>query len=303
MVDRWRDTDRHGDRYARGYPGSGPSGDVRRERGYYGDDDREQQSFTSGPRYSQGSNAERYGVDERSLYQNWGGDERGRSYDHDRGASRSYGDYRPERGREGRQEWRGVDLGQGRFESERAYDQGATGRSYGGYDDPRQRSGPGRAERDYYQRDSYRGRDDERGFFEKAGDEVRSWFGDDEAEQRRRLDQYRGHGPRGYTRSDERIREDVCDRLSDDPRVDASDIEVLVANGEVTLTGNVQDRQAKRRVEDLAEDISGVRNVQNGLRVKQSWGADLGSATGTPSGSSSTSTLPSPANAKGRDTL
>lgn len=32
--------------------------------------------------------------------------------------------------------------------------------------------------------------------------------------------QYAGRGPRGYTRGDERIREDVCDRLTDDPRVE-----------------------------------------------------------------------------------
>jgi hypothetical protein len=31
--------------------------------------------------------------------------------------------------------------------------------------------------------------DDDRGFFERAGDEVRSWFGDEEAERRRRLDE------------------------------------------------------------------------------------------------------------------
>ena len=36
-----------------------------------------------------------------------------------------------------------------------------------------------------------RGRRDERGFFERAGDEVASWFGDDEAERRRREDQMR----------------------------------------------------------------------------------------------------------------
>ena len=39
---------------------------------------------------------------------------------------------------------------------------------------------------------------------------------------------HRGRGPKGYTRSDERIREDVNDRLSDDPFVDASEIEVMV---------------------------------------------------------------------------
>lgn len=109
--------------------------------------------------------------------------------------------------------------------------------------------------------------DEDRDWMDRAGDEIRSWFGDEEAEERRRLDKYRGHGPKGYTRSDERIREDVCDRLTDDAFLDASDIELTVSEGEVTLAGTVSDRQAKRRAEDCADDVLGVRHVQNNLRV------------------------------------
>jgi hypothetical protein len=43
-----------------------------------------------------------------------------------------------------------------------------------------------------------RGGRDDRGFFERAGDEVASWFGDDEAERRRREDQMREGRERGY---------------------------------------------------------------------------------------------------------
>ncbi|HET7288348.1 MAG TPA: BON domain-containing protein, partial [Pyrinomonadaceae bacterium] len=59
------------------------------------------------------------------------------------------------------------------------------------------------------------------------------------------------------------------DRLSDDYYIDASDVEVAVANSEVTLTGTVRSRTDKRRVEDIAESVSGVTNVENRLRVKQ----------------------------------
>jgi BON domain-containing protein len=76
-------------------------------------------------------------------------------------------------------------------------------------------------------------------------------------------------GPKGYRRSDERIKEDVNDRLSDDYYLDASDVEVAVQNTEVTLTGTVKNRSDKRRAEDLAESVSGVTNVENRLRVKQ----------------------------------
>ncbi len=106
---------------------------------------------------------------------------------------------------------------------------------------------------------------DERGFFDRAGDEVLSWFGDREARRRRELD-HRGRGPKSYVRSDERIREDVNDRLTEDVWIDASEIEVSVADGEVTLSGTVEDRRSKRRAEDLADDVTGVKHVQNNLR-------------------------------------
>lgn len=110
------------------------------------------------------------------------------------------------------------------------------------------------------------GQDQERGFLDRASDEVMSWFGDEEAARRREMD-HRGHGPSDYTRSDDRICEDVNDRLTDDWRVDARHISVSVEGGEVTLNGKVPNRDAKRRAEDCVESISGVRHVQNNLRV------------------------------------
>ncbi len=113
------------------------------------------------------------------------------------------------------------------------------------------------------------GPDDDRGFMDRAGDEIASWFGDEDAERRREMDRgHRGRGPKNYTRSDDRIREDVCDRIADDPHVDASELEVSVSNGEVTLDGTVDDRFAKRHTEDIVEDVSGVKHVQNNLRVR-----------------------------------
>lgn len=128
-----------------------------------------------------------------------------------------------------------------------------------------------------------RGRSGHRGFIDRASDEVASWFGDDEAARRRQIDEDRGHsgrGPRGYVRSDERIRDDVNDRLTYDRHVDASDIEVTVANGEVTLNGMVPDRFSKRHAEDIIENLNGVTHVQNNLRVKPGTGApDAGLGT------------------------
>lgn len=81
------------------------------------------------------------------------------------------------------------------------------------------------------------------------------------------LGPHRGKGPRGYNRSDVRIEEDVNDRLTDHAGLDASEIEVSVAGGEVTLNGFVAERRDKREAEDCAEDVYGVSHVQNNLRV------------------------------------
>jgi len=78
---------------------------------------------------------------------------------------------------------------------------------------------------------------------------------------------HRGKGPSGYVRGDERILEEVCDRLTEDDRLDASGIEVKVDAGEVTLNGQVGSREDKRRAEDVAESVSGVKHLQNNIRV------------------------------------
>lgn len=81
---------------------------------------------------------------------------------------------------------------------------------------------------------------------------------------------YAGRGPKGYKRSDERIREDVSEALTRSHDVDATNIDVSVTDGLVTLTGSVDDRHAKRMAEDVAQDVSGVRDVQNQLHVEPS---------------------------------
>jgi osmotically-inducible protein OsmY len=78
---------------------------------------------------------------------------------------------------------------------------------------------------------------------------------------------FAGRGPKGYQRSDTRINEDVCDRLCDSPEIDATNVEVKVSGGEVTLSGTVSSRDEKRRAEDMIENVSGVREVHNNLRV------------------------------------
>ena len=129
-----------------------------------------------------------------------------------------------------------------------------------------------------YSRGEWRAREDDRDDHESLGQRIKHW-----------LQGHRGKGPSGYQRSDERIRENVCEALSDDDRVDASNIEVTVKNGEVTLSGLVPDRETKRLAEDCIENLSGVKDVQNNIRVmsrdmsRHITGVGTGSSMETPS--------------------
>jgi hypothetical protein len=141
---------------------------------------------------------------------------------------------------------------------------------------PRQGPDYGRAE-DYSYARSYRADRDreERRYADDRG------YGGDYGQEGRG---HRGVGPRGYQRSDERISDEAHDRLTDDPWLDASNIELVVRAGEITLSGHVEHREAKHRAEHLVEDLSGVRHVQNNLRVDPDagfTGAGRGYGSGT----------------------
>jgi osmotically-inducible protein OsmY len=271
-----------------------------RERDRSRDQDYERMRGSQGPSYGRGSDyrgdgtiAQRGFGNERSGYGR-GGDDRNQDYgrsgggDYDRGGSgrvgrEDMGDRFGDRGAFG-SDYRGGGMAGGRREPDYSgglYDDDRNRRS--GFDDQRSY---GRGSREQ----------DERGFWDRATDEVSSWFGDDEAERRRRQDDHRsgdwtgqshrGRGPKGYTRSDDRIQEDVCERLSHDHHVDASEIEVSVSGREVTLSGTVDSRDARRRAEDIAESVSGVTHVQNNLRVQQQGlTSGMGSNQGMTSGS------------------
>ncbi|MDM7924351.1 MAG: BON domain-containing protein [Pyrinomonadaceae bacterium] len=279
--------------------------------GYRGDDE---PYFGSGrQQYGQGYSSEPYsGFGERGQFGSRFPSERG--YSEQRGYSG--GGYSGSEGRQG--DWRSASGSQGRssgyegsygtssygggYQSDTNYPNrsrhsgesgGMYGRSnsYGSNYENYPNSESGYTSRGYNQ--------DDRGWWDKTADEVSSWFGDDEAARRREMDyrregyegQHRGRGPKGYTRSDDRIQEDINDRLTDFDYLDASDIEVKVEQGDVVLSGTVDSRYEKRLAEDLAEAVSGVKNVENRIRVSSSWSdSSTRSTSGTSTaGTSSTS--------------
>lgn len=105
---------------------------------------------------------------------------------------------------------------------------------------------------------------------DRAKEEVSYWFNNDDDNDGRKRREYSGHrgkGPSDYRRSADRIKEDVCDRLTDDDRVDASNIRVQMEVDIVILRGTVSSREEKRRAVDLVESVSGVRDVENRIRI------------------------------------
>ena len=268
------------------------------ERNRYRDDDRRRSDRNLG--YGRGSDYEGDGTIARRGFGNessgygrdYGGDERSQSSRGIEGIGDIYGgggaygsDYRSA-GMAGRDRDRWECRGFGREDHGRgSQEQGFGGNDYsrGFYGSDQGYRGTERGpHQDIW---GYRG---ECSGWDRATDEMSSWFGDEDAARRREMDarqgdhgaqHHRGRGPKGYTRSDERIREDVNDRLTDDPYVDASEIEVSVSSCEVTLSGTVDSREAKRRAEDCAESVSGVKHVQNNLRVQH--GVNQGTAAGT----------------------
>jgi len=113
------------------------------------------------------------------------------------------------------------------------------------------------------------GQDDARGYYGQQNDQRARGAGDYSgySENDRNQQNFRGRGPRGYTRSDERITEDLNERLTDDWQLDAGDIQVAVSGGVATLSGSVQQRWQKHHAENLAEGCSGVKDVRNDIRV------------------------------------
>lgn len=242
---------------------------------------------------SQGQNRD----DDEGGRPNWPGDQRSRPQSGSRGYGYGYGSADQDQGEEyGNQRFGGSDSSR-RYRSQGfGGDQGA-GRYQGGqsggygqnYGDISNRGFQGRD----HQQDQGWGEDDSESQGRDQGNrgDRGSWreyneqaFGDQGAGNRgrgaggraagsRQGGQHSGRGPKGYRRGDERIQEDINEELTHHPEIDASDIEVKVSNGEVTLTGTDDNREAKRMAEDVAEGVSGVSDVHNQIRVQKTVGA------------------------------
>lgn len=76
-------------------------------------------------------------------------------------------------------------------------------------------------------------------------------------------------GPKGYQRSDERLREDISERLMEARHIDSSDVTVEVTAAKVVLEGTVPERPMKHAIEDLVDACPGVQDIENRVRVRR----------------------------------
>ena len=100
-------------------------------------------------------------------------------------------------------------------------------------------------------------------------------------------------GPKGYERSDERLKEDISERMYANEDFDVSDVTIEVAKGVVTLDGNVADRYSKYMIEEMVDSIPGVKDVDNRLRIRRGdesrWSGETGPSESSMSGTGSRS--------------
>ena len=222
--------------------------DSRSER-----DDRENRGFRTGDRdfgYGYGRNRRR----DDEAEDNWTGRSRGNEYrqeDDDESMPR-YGrgprrDYEVSASDRDSERWgygRRRSMSEGRYQTPVNY--------------PEQ-LGPGFADRGQYSPMGRYGQDYNRQSFEGYGQRGNE-------ERNRSLV---GLGPKNYRRSDERIKEDVCEALTASPWIDASETDVEVKQGIVTLSGSVGDRRDRQMMEDLVESLPGVKDVEMQLKIER----------------------------------
>jgi hypothetical protein len=204
---------------------------------------------------------------EGTSEERWGGRDEWRDREHGRGG----GDWR------GREEWRGGERddwrGGGREEWRGGDWRGREGWRGGGREEWRGRDWRGGQEGERRPEidppwvepgpEWRRRHRDTRGLVEWEDRGPLAWLGDKFREATGR----RGRGPKGYQRSDDRIHDEVCERIARSG-IDADEVEVTVKDREVTLSGNVRRRIDKWRLEEVADDVFGVEDVHNGLRVR-----------------------------------
>lgn len=237
-------------------------------RGSYGEDDsyREDRWGSRGGSFSRGYSDETYDEgrpwqwDDRRASQRYQSQDRSQEYGGNRG--------------------RGSDTGGG-------YSPGGFAGGYSGYEGDFRQAGfdpgnhrPGYSGYSGYGREASGEGHSDRGFPHRSGSGYGSSYAATGTQSGRWSGGSAAHGPKGYIRSDERLKEDICERIMCDYRIDAREVSVDVHDGKVKLEGTVPQRGMKHALEDLVDDCPGVKDIDNQVRVTRA-GFDGDSTTGS----------------------
>lgn len=186
-------------------------------------------------------------------------------------------------------EMQSSDQGRGQYGRQDYEEQRSRESQQSRYDEPRygqQRFGPNYGSRYAGDQDRWYGQQDQQNWEQQFGQQPQTMRGQGGYGQQARFGQgmeyanrgeqrdwrwdqgpYSGKGPRDYRRSDASIRDEACELLTRHGGIDATDININVHEGDITLSGNVPERHMRRMAEDMLENISGVRDINDQLRI------------------------------------
>jgi osmotically-inducible protein OsmY len=263
--------------YQRDYQGYGQGQGSQGYGGSYGSRQYGSQQYDSQQQYGSQQQYDRYGASQGGF----GGPSYGsQNFQRNMGGRGTQSGYGASRGGGGMNEYGTPGYETAGYDSELGYSgQSMSGRGYGSEYRSGSSSGYGSG-----------------GYGSSSGYQLGSQQRDSGYQQR----SYRGLGPQNYQRADDRIRDDVHEKLTESDEIDARNIMVDVNQGNVTLTGTVPERRMRYAAEDLVEGCMGVSNINNQLKVqREEERSSLGSSSMGSSSSSSGSSLGSSTGSSG----
>jgi BON domain len=81
--------------------------------------------------------------------------------------------------------------------------------------------------------------------------------------------QHAGKGPKGYSKADSLIYEDICEALMKDEFIDASGVEVDVKEGVASLVGDVDDEEMRDRMIGAVHHVHGIKKIVNQISLSE----------------------------------
>lgn len=99
------------------------------------------------------------------------------------------------------------------------------------------------------------------------GSNARGWVDRPHEKTWPHREHHAGIPPKKYQRSDESIMDHIADVLTYSPDVDATEVTIAVKDGNVILSGTVPERGMIYLVDELLDEVHGIKDFDNHLKV------------------------------------